>query len=116
MTQKGIQEPVIITFGRLDPKALGSAISLVFGTVLFLATIVLVLRSGPIVGPTLSLLSQYFPGYSVTWRGAILGLFYGALCGFLFGYGFAQLRNSIAHLFLLFIKRRAERATISDLL
>lgn len=116
MAQKGIPEPVIITFGRLDPKALGLAISVVFGAILFLATLVLVLRGGPVVGPNLSLLAQYFPGYSVTWGGSILGLLYGALCGFIFGYGFAQLRNGVAHLFLLSVKRRAERATISDLL
>lgn len=115
MNQKTLPEPVVITFGRLDAKALGIALGVVLGSLLFLATIILVVRGGAKVGPNLSLLSEYFPGYRVTWQGSILGIFYGALSGFLIGYCFAWLRNAVAHLFLLSMKRRADRATIGDL-
>ena len=37
----------------------------------------LVIRGGSSVGAHLGLLGQYFPGYSVTWSGCILGFFYG---------------------------------------
>ncbi len=116
MKEKSLPGPVIITFGRLDARALGGAVAVVFGLFLFLTTIILVFKGGPVVGPTLSLLSQYFPGYEVTAPGAVLGFLYGAVCGFVIGYSFAHLRNGIAHLFLLSVKRRSEQATISDLL
>lgn len=74
--------------------------ALVFGMtgafVLFTATVWLLIRGGPNVGKHLSLLSNYFPGYSVTWGGAIVGLLYGALVGALAGWTIALLYNRIA--------------------
>jgi hypothetical protein len=66
------------------------------GFVLFFATVWLLIRGGPNVGKHLSLLSNYFPGYSVTWGGAIVGLAYGALVGALAGWTIALLYNRIA--------------------
>lgn len=47
------------------------------------------------VGPTLGLLANYFPGYSVTWPGAVIGLFYGALSGAIAGFILALIYNRI---------------------
>ena len=47
-------------FARLDGVAFGLASGLAAGLVLFLATITLVIKGGPVVGPNLPLLSQYF--------------------------------------------------------
>lgn len=116
MTENRLPAPVIITFGRLDARALGWATAIVAGVLLFLTTMILVFKGGPVVGPTLSLLAQFFPGYRVTSTGAILGFIYGAAFGFVLGYSFAHLRNGIAHLLLVSVKRRTEQATISDLL
>lgn len=115
MNQKNLSGSLAVTFGRLDPKALGLALASVLGILLFLATVVLLLRGGAVIGPNLSLLAQYFPGYSVTWQGSMIGFMYGALAGFFIGYCFAQVRNSIARLMLLSLRRKAERNAVSDL-
>ncbi len=80
-------------FGRYDPVALGVALGTVFGLGLFLATAVLLLRGGEPVGANLALLRSYFPGFEVTWRGALLGLLEAAVGGLAFGYALARLIN-----------------------
>lgn len=74
--------------------------AIVFGMVgalgLFLATAWLLIRGGPNVGQTLALLGHYFPGYSVTWPGSLVGLLYGALVGGVTGYVLARIYNRIA--------------------
>ncbi len=97
------------TFARLDPMALGVACGVVLGGAIFFATAWLLVKGGPVVGPTLSLLSNYFPGFRVTWPGALLGLLYGAAAGFLLGWAAAGLRNLAADLFLRYAKARSER-------
>ena len=57
------------------------------------ATVWLLLRGGPTVGQHLSLLGNYFPGYSVTWPGVLVGLFYGALVGAIVGWSTAWIYN-----------------------
>jgi hypothetical protein len=74
------------------------------GTVLFVATAWLVIRGGDPVGPHLGLLGIYFPGYAVTWVGAVLGFVYGALVGGASGWLLAWVYNSVAD-------RRARRAS-----
>jgi chromate transport protein ChrA len=61
------------------------------------------------VGPTLGLLAQFLPGYSVTAAGSIIGLAYGALGGFVAGWSFAVIRNLTLLLSLSFLRRRAQR-------
>jgi hypothetical protein len=69
----------------LDPLALGMAVGTVGGVGLFLATAVLLLRGGPVVGPMLSLLGHYLVGYEVTWPGACLALVEAGVGGFMLG-------------------------------
>jgi len=52
---------------------------------LFVATNVLVIRGGPQVGPHLSLLSIYLPGYSVTFLGSLIGFVYLFVIGYAVG-------------------------------
>ena len=77
-----------------------SIMAVVFGMLggigLFVATVWLLIRGGADVGVTLSLLNNYYPGYSVTWIGAFVGLFYGALTGAILGYSVALSYNLIA--------------------
>jgi hypothetical protein len=61
-----------------------------FGGVGVLAmTAILLIENGPNTGAHLQLLGHYFPGYTVTWPGAFVGLgwgfFAGALAGWLIG-------------------------------
>ncbi len=68
---------------RLNARAWGIGMGLLFGGGLFLATNILVVKGGPDVGGHLGLLSIYFPGYRVT----VLGSFIGFVYAFVVGYG-----------------------------
>ena len=70
---------------RLNARAWGIAFGLLLGTGLFLATNVLVLRGGEEVGPHLGLLGIYFPGYSVTFLGSLIGFVYAFVIGYALG-------------------------------
>jgi hypothetical protein len=79
------------TVARLNARAWGIAVGLLFGVGLFLATLLLVIRGGPEVGPHLSLLSVYFPGYRVTLAGSFIGFVY----AFVLGYGLGRIVGSV---------------------
>lgn len=84
---------------RLRASVMAVVFGMVGGTALFLATAWLLAKGseeGQEVGPNLSLLSQYLPGYTVTWGGAFLGLFYGAALGAVVGGLLAWLYNTFA--------------------
>jgi protoporphyrinogen oxidase len=106
--EKAIEEALVRIFPKLDRVAFGLSVGVVFGLVIFLATLLLVLKGGEVVGPHLRLLRNYFPGYRVTWLGSVLGLGYGFFAGFLLGWTWAFLRNTSVFLTMLIIHRRAE--------
>lgn len=87
-------------YARIDPLALGTAVGILVGGGIFAATVILLIKGGTHVGPNLSLLGQFFPGYSVTWSGSLVGLLYGFVGGFLFGSLFASFRNTAMGLHL----------------
>jgi hypothetical protein len=68
------------------------------GLGIFIATNWLVLRGGNVVGPHLSLLGQFFIGYTVSFMGSLIGFAYGFLGGFAVGYLIAMLYNWIVGL------------------
>jgi len=114
--QTGVPRPLVLVLEHIDPIALGVALGLVSGAWVFLPTVTLVIRGGENVGVNLSLLSQYFFGYSVTMPGAVLGFLQGAVAGFVAGYVFALMRNMLVHAYVKYIRRRAEQELLSDLL
>lgn len=84
---------------RLRASVMAVTFGIVGGLMLFVATVWLIIL-GPTggsehVGPTLGLLANFFPGYSVTWSGAVVGAFYGALSGAIAGFVLAVLYNRI---------------------
>jgi protoporphyrinogen oxidase len=91
---------------KLDRRAFGLAVGAVSGVLLFLATLVLVLKDGPSAGAHLALLGQYFPGYRVTASGSLLGLLYGSAAGFVVGWSFAVIRNAVVFLYESAVRRR----------
>ncbi len=98
---------IIQAFGRIHQSALGIALGGLAGLIIFMATAVLLVKGGSPVGPTLSLLGEYFIGYSVTWRGSFIGLAYGFLFGFVTGWLIAFLRNLLLSIYLHFLKFKA---------
>lgn len=81
---------------RLNAVLTGIVLGFLCGIGLFLATIWLVIKGGPHPGAHLVLLSQYFPGYSVSVLGSLIGFFYAFLLGFVTGSLLGFIYNKIA--------------------
>jgi tetrahydromethanopterin S-methyltransferase subunit G len=94
--EKSLEDVVLTRLMRLNAIVYGLVFGIIFGLVIFIATIWLVIKGGPVVGPTLSLLNQFFIGYKVTWLGSIIGFVYGFVTGFLIGFLIAYIYNKIA--------------------
>jgi protoporphyrinogen oxidase len=113
---ESIEGALARVFLKLDRVAFGLSLGTLAGLVLFLATIILVFKGGDVVGPRLELLSNYFPGYSASAEGSLLGLFYGFIAGFCGGWSFAFLRNAAVFLYAAAVHRRAELHVLRKLL
>ena len=70
---------------RLNGRAWGIAFGLLCGGGLFIATNVLVLQGGMDVGKHLRMLHVYFPGYTVTFVGSLIGFVYAFVLGYAMG-------------------------------
>ena len=68
----------------------------VLGFCVFAATNFLVLKGGERVGPHLSLLSQFFIGYRVSFVGSLIGALYGFVLGYVLGHLNAWIYNRFA--------------------
>ena len=90
------KEDELSTLLRLNARAWGIAVGLLFGLGIFLATVLLVLKGGPTVGPHLALLGQYLPGYTVTWGGAFIGFIYLFVIGYAVGRIIGAVYNALA--------------------
>ena len=110
----GADKAIIEAFAPLDSTALGMAIGTVCGLAVFLATVILVLKGGAVVGPNLALLGQFFFGYTVTLKGAFIGLVYGFVSGFLLGWLIGFFRNSLVSGYLRALRTRATLTSSLD--
>ena len=102
-------------FAKIDKFGLATAVGSVCGFLVFFATIWLMIKGG-VANSYLQLLSQYFFGYTVTLKGAFIGMAYGFSWGFLFGWLFAYLRNFFMSYYIYRIKRKTELLTFRDFL
>ncbi|MGA9116394.1 MAG: bacteriophage holin [Bacteroidota bacterium] len=75
---------------KLRVRALGLSVGVLWGVVVFAATLWAAWEER---GITLSTLEHYYPGYSVSASGALAGLFWGFVTGFLGGALVAWLYN-----------------------
>jgi hypothetical protein len=83
-------------FAKMDALAMAVAAGVLCSLLLCLATATLLLQSVPeghLVGPHLSALGDYLPGYAVSWTGALFGAFYGFLFGAAAGFAAAVYWN-----------------------
>ena len=113
-----IQDPteriIVQSLARLDGTALGVALGLLGGLIVFAATNYLVFKGGEVVGPNLSLLGQFFPGYEVSVAGSFIGFFYGLISGFVLGWLIAFLRNSAVAFYIHVLKVKGSMSAVSD--
>jgi len=101
-------------FARYDAVALGTAVGLVSGAIVMLATAVLLLRGGDPLGPNLSLLGQYLLGFEVSWFGAIIGFLEAGAGGFVFGYLLARVINFLVDLIAESVIRQCQMERVLD--
>jgi len=97
-------------FARFDVVALAIAMGCVGALGLWAATAILLVKGAPpgvSVGPHLALLTNFLPGYSVSWTGSVVGLFYGFVIGVGLGGLIAVVWNIVHHIYLvLAVSRR----------
>lgn len=79
--QRALKEAVEVS----NEKAWAIGLGLTLAVGLFVATNVLILKGGNNVGSHLQLLRVYFPGYSVTFAGSVIGFIYSFVLGYLSG-------------------------------
>lgn len=103
-------------FAPIDKLAVGIALGVTCGGCMFLLTAYHVLLLAPDEGPSLWLLAQYFAGYEVTWPGAVVGLFWGFVIGFVSGWFVAFLRNLFTALYTFRIRAKADLENTADFL
>ena len=80
---------------RLNANILGIVLGIITGLGIFVVTNFLILKGGPVVGPHLALLSNFYPGYRVTFLGSIIGFGYGLLTGYVAGFIIATVYNQV---------------------
>ena len=80
---------------KIHAGVLAMVCAILGGLGLFIMTVWLLIKDGPGAGPHLQLLGQYFPGYSVTWGGSLVGLVYGVLTGGIVGWVVAKIYNLV---------------------
>jgi hypothetical protein len=80
---------------RLEALVQGVVVGTLGGLAIVVMTIWLRLKGGPVVGPHLKLLGQFFIGYDVTFRGSLIGFVWGFATGFVVGYAVSTLYNLI---------------------
>jgi hypothetical protein len=78
---------------RLNALFTGLAAGILLGLGLFVATNWLVLKGGPVVGPHLRLLGEFFIGYDVSFVGSLIGFAYAFVIGLSAGALIAWLYN-----------------------
>lgn len=102
-------------FARLDITALAVAAGVVGGFLIFCSTAWLLLRGAPPgvhIGPHLGLLTNYLPGYSVTWPGSVIGFVYGLAGGVAIGGSFGVVWNMVHYVYMLRLGSLAVRQTV----
>lgn len=105
---------VRLAFAPLHKSAFGTAAGIAAGLGLFFITVVESLRNAD--ASPLTLLNQYFAGYSVSWGGAFVGLLWGMATGFVAGWFLAFSRNFIVAASIFWIRTRAQMRAHRDFL
>lgn len=95
-SQNSVDELTLSLFARFDTLAFVVASACVTGLIMFLATTTLLVigpAPGQPLGPHLFAFATFWPGYSVSWPGALVGAFYAGFGGALLGFGIAVFWN-----------------------
>jgi hypothetical protein len=102
-------------FAPVHKLALGVAVGSVFGILIAAVTAFHILIH-PVDGPDIELLGQYFYGYAASWEGAVIGLFWGFVSGFVMGWFVAFIRNLVIATTIFTLRAKAELSRTADFL
>lgn len=91
-----VAEAMRVRVMRLDAIALALGAGVIAALGVFVATNWLVLKGGPVVGPNLALLGQFFPGYRVTFAGSVIGAVWAFAYAAAAGYVVSRVYNRFA--------------------
>ena len=114
--QPAYDEVIIKAFARIDKFAFATALGSVCGLAIFIATLLLIMKGGKVTDLNLHLLRHYFIGYTVTVKGAFIGMGYSFFWGFVWGWLAAYLRNLFLGYFIHRAKSKAESSSFRNLL
>ncbi len=106
---------VALAFAPLHKLGMGMGMGVAAALVIFIITALPLVRDRP-SGIPLQLLSAYFSGYEVSWRGALIGALWAGFSGFVLGWFFAFCRNAIMGFRLVVLRARADYAATRDFL
>jgi hypothetical protein len=113
--ESGRVEDLTYAFAPVHKRALGMAVGAVLGSLMFAVTAFHVVTH-PADGPPLELLAQYFYGYTVSWPGALVALFWGGVSGFVLGWFAALVRNVTVSIAVFVFKTKANLRQTADFL
>jgi len=105
----------LLAFAPLHKRAFGVATGTAAALIMFGVTAIYLLRN-PQPGFELELLAQFFAGYTVSWRGAIIGAGQAFVAGFVMGWFLAFVRNLVMAIMLFAGRTRSELEATRDLL
>ncbi len=109
-----IPPALALAFAPLHKRAFGFALGSAVGVAFAGATVIALLRGRG--DEALSLLVHYFAGYEVSWSGALVGLAWGFVVGFVGGWFIAFVRNLAIAVSIFVMRTRAELAQSRDFL
>lgn len=113
--EEGLPPPLAAALAPIDRRAFGVALGTVCGLGVFLLTLAGLLRPpGP--GPNLDLLGQYFPYYTLSPLGAVVGPAWAFAYGFCAGWFLALVRNLGIAAWVFIVRGRHELAKTRDFL
>jgi hypothetical protein len=81
---------------KINPRALGFTLGVIWGVAILLVTLGSLWTGRSYGRHFLDAIASIYPGYTITSGGAILGLFYGFVDAFVFGWLAAHLYNFFA--------------------
>lgn len=108
-------ETPLLAFARVHKRAFGVAIGSAAAVLVITATLIGLLRGESFTFP-LGLLRQFFPGYSVSPAGLLVGGGWAFAAGCVAGWLVAFVRNVAVATILFVIRTRAELANTRDFL
>jgi len=112
---EGLPPSLVLAFAPLHKRDFGAACGAAAGVLVIVLTLVHLIRSPGSAYP-LSLLSQYFSGYTVSPMGAVIGGLWAAFAGFVAGWFLAFSRNFAIAVAVFLIRTRATLAANRDFL